>query len=64
MPETLLHYLYALMMMHDTKDRQEENAITYDSPSHSRAVTEVVEGGSVRIVDHESMVSFEREWQK
>ena len=46
------------------KTDRRKTPFTYDSPSHSRAVTEVVEGGSVRIVDHESMVGFEREWQK
>ena len=56
--ETSLRYLYALMMIHDTKDRREEDAISYDSPSQSRAVTEVVGVGSVRVVDHENIVHF------
>ena len=62
--ETSLCYLYALMMINDTEDRREETTITYDSPTQGKTVTEVVNVGSIRIVDHENIVAYEKEWEK
>ena len=62
--ETSLRYLYAIMMVNDTEDRHEKQAITYDSPAQGKAVTEVVDVGSVRIVDHENITAFETEWEE
>ena len=62
--ETSLRYLYALLMINNTEDRHEEQAITYDSPSQGKTVTEVVDVFSIRNVDHEKIVACEKEWEK
>ena len=61
---TSLRCLYAIMMVNDTEERHETQAITYDSPAQGKMVTEVVDVGSIRIVDHENIRAFEREWEK
>ena len=61
---TSLRYLYAIMMVNDTEERHETQAITYDSPAQGKTVTEVVDVGNIRIVDHENIRAFEREWEK
>lgn len=62
--ESSLRYLYAIIMVHDTEDRRDEQAITYESRTQGRTVTEVVDVGSVRIVDHENIATLEKEWEK
>ena len=62
--ETSLRYLYAIMMVSDTEDRHKKQAITYDSPVQGNTVTEVVDVGSIRIVDHENITAYEREWEE
>ena len=61
---TSLRYLYAIMMVNDTEERHETQAITYDSPAQGKTGTEVVDIGNIRIVDHENIRAFEREWEK
>ena len=52
------------MMVNDTEDRHKKQAITYDSPVQGNTVTEVVDVGSIRIVDHENITAYEREWEE
>ena len=60
--ETSLRYFYAILMIHDKEDRHEEKAITYTT--QGKTVTEVVDVGSVRIVDHEKFTAYEEQWEK